>query len=113
MQSIRLRELRDKHKMTQQEVAEYLQLSSDAYSLYELGKRQMNYQTMCLLADYYNISVDYLLGRSDINLVPLTYDETKLVNQYRLLDKRGQESIKVNMSFEISHTNKNPKKAAT
>lgn len=104
MLSLRLRELRDKHNLTQQEVADRLQLSSDAYSLYELEKRQMNYQTLCLLADLYDVSIDYLLGRDDANLVPLNAEETEIIHQYRLLDKRGRESVKLNLAFEASHT---------
>jgi len=101
---LRLRELRDKHKLTQQEIADCLQLSRYAYSLYELGKRQMNYQTMCLLADRYGVSIDYLLGRTDTNLVPLNGAETDVVKQYRLLDKRGKDSIKINLAFEVSQS---------
>jgi transcriptional regulator with XRE-family HTH domain len=104
MQSLRLRELRDRYNLTQQEVADCLQLSSDAYSLYELGKRQMNYQTLGLLADFYNVSIDYLLGRSDNNLISLSIEETDIINQYKLLDVRGREAIKVNLAFEVSHT---------
>jgi transcriptional regulator with XRE-family HTH domain len=102
VQPLRLRELRDKNNLTQQEVADRLQLSSDAYSLYELGKRQMNYETLRLLAEIYNVSIDYLLGRQDTNLVQLSAEETELVNQYRLLDKRGKEAIRVNIAFEVS-----------
>ena len=106
MQTLRLRELRDRYKLTQQEVADRLRLSSDAYSLYELGKRQMNYQTLCLLADMYNVSIDYLLGRKDTSLVQLNVDETDIINQYRLLDQRGQDAIKINLAFEASHSGK-------
>jgi transcriptional regulator with XRE-family HTH domain len=106
MQLLRLRELRDGRNLTQQEVADRLRLSSDAYSLYELGKRQMNYQTMCLLADIYNVSIDYLLGRHDENLVPLNIEETEIINQYRSLDTRGRDAIKVNLAFEVSQTGK-------
>lgn len=114
MQSLRLRELRDKHKLTQHEVANRLRLSSDAYSLYELGKRQANYQTLCLLADMYNVSIDYLLGRSDTNLIYLDGEETEIINKFRLLDKRGKDTIKVNIDFEVSQTpiNENIKKSA-
>ena len=104
MQSLRLRELRDRFKLTQLEVADHLQLSSDAYSLYELGKRQMNYQTLGLLADKYNVSIDYLLGRCDSNLIQLSLEETEIINQFRLLDKRGREAVKVNVAFEVSQS---------
>ena len=106
MHNLRLRELRLKHKLTQQDVADRLQLSSDAYSLYELGKRQMNYQTLCMIADVYNVSLDYLLGRYDKNLVQLNDDELKIISLYRLLDKRGKDAIKANLDFEASHASK-------
>ena len=106
MNSLRLRELRNKHKKTQQEVAVHLKISRDAYSLYELGKRQMNYESLCLLADFYGVSVDYLLGRYDTNPVVLSGDELDIVNRYRQLDKRGQETIKANLTFEESHMRK-------
>ena len=102
MLSLRLLELRNKHKLTQQEVADRLQLSSDAYSLYELGKRQMNYQTLFLLSDIYNVSIDYLLGRYDNNLVQLKDDEAEIIIQYRQLDNRGREAIKNNLQFEVT-----------
>ncbi|MCL2083805.1 MAG: helix-turn-helix domain-containing protein [Oscillospiraceae bacterium] len=99
----RLRELRTSNKLTQQEVAERLQLSRDAYSLYELGKRQMNYDTIRLLADMYNVSVDYLLGRYESNPILLSKDETELVDQYRLLDDRGKETVKAGIAFVKSY----------
>jgi len=104
MQSLRLRELRDKNKLTQQQIAKHLRLSSDAYSLYELGKRQMNYQTLFLLADIYDVSVDYLLGRQDTNLIPLNDEETEMIVKYRLLDERGKNAIITNLDFEVSQS---------
>ena len=101
--SLRLRELRDKNNLKQQELADRLQISSDAYSLYELGKRQMNYQTLFLLAEIYSVSIDYILGRSDKNLVALDGEETDIIDKYRVLDARGKEAIKVNLAFEASH----------
>jgi transcriptional regulator with XRE-family HTH domain len=106
MESLRLRELRNRHNLTQKELAGRLQISNDAYSLYELGKRQMNYQTLFLLADIYGVSIDYLLGRSDVNLVSLSDDETEIVNKYRLLDRRGKESLKASLAFELTQATK-------
>jgi len=102
---LRLRELRDYHNFTQKQIADKLQLSSDAYSRYELGKRQMNYQTLCLLADIYNVSTDYLLGRKGTNLIPLNDEEMDVITTYRRLDKRGKNAIKVNLDFEVSQAN--------
>lgn len=106
MYSLRLRGLRDKHNFTQQEIAARLQLTRDAYSLYELGKRQMNYETLGMLADFFDVSIDYLLGRYEANPVLLSEDEQNVVNQYRTLDNRGKETIKANLAFETSRTPK-------
>ena len=49
------------HK-TQQEVADYLGISRQAYSNYEAGKREPDFETLLKLGEYYGCSVDYLLG---------------------------------------------------
>jgi transcriptional regulator with XRE-family HTH domain len=62
----RLKLLREKLGKTQQEVAEYLNITRAAYSQYELGTRSPDYKTLIKLADYYYCSADYLLERTDI-----------------------------------------------
>lgn len=49
------------HK-TQQEVADYLGISRQAYSNYEAGKREPDFETLLKLGEYFDCSVDYLLG---------------------------------------------------
>ena len=49
------------HK-TQQEVADYLGISRQAYSNYEAGKREPDFETLLKLGEYFGCSVDYLLG---------------------------------------------------
>ena len=63
---LRLKEERIKHKMTQEQVAQFLGLSRGAYANIENEKRQCDIEVYIRLADLYNISVDYLLGRSNI-----------------------------------------------
>jgi len=104
MSALRLRELREQNGLTQKELAARLQLTGNAYSLYELGKRQMNYETLRLLADVYTVSIDYLLGHCAVNAIPLSREETDVIHQYRLLDSRGRDAIKANLAFELSHT---------
>ena len=111
---LRLRELRDKSKLTQKDVASRLQLTSDAYSLYELGKRQMNYEILCSLADIYDVSIDYLLGRHDTDAIPLNSDEMEVVKQYRALETHAKAAIRNSLSFEYARAPKidNTKKSA-
>ena len=61
----RIRALREDNDLLQRDVAEYLHCTQVAYSHYELGKRDIPSETLCLLADYYHTSTDYLLGRTD------------------------------------------------
>lgn len=51
---------------TQKAVAEYLNCSQVAYSYYEIGKRDIPIATLIRLAKYYNCSIDYLLGLTDV-----------------------------------------------
>jgi transcriptional regulator with XRE-family HTH domain len=62
---LRLRDVREDCDKTQAQVAEMLGCKQQTYSRYENEKAQMPYQTLCQLADYFNTSVDYLLGRTD------------------------------------------------
>ena len=62
----RLEELRTEKRMTKKEVADYLQIDQSTYGKYELGKRQPDYETLDKLANLFNVSVDYILCRTNI-----------------------------------------------
>jgi len=61
----RLKELRKAKGVTQIAMAEYLGMRERSYQNYEHGKREPNYEATIKLADYFNVSIDYLLGRTD------------------------------------------------
>lgn len=61
----RLRELREKHKLNQQNLAEVLRITRQQYSLYETGKREMPVHHLKMLALFYHISTDYILEMTD------------------------------------------------
>jgi transcriptional regulator with XRE-family HTH domain len=87
--------LRMEQKLTQYELAVILKISREAYSMYENEKRQPNHETLCMIADYYNVSLDYLFGRTNIRSLPVEMNEkeNKLLLEYRALDGRGKENI--------------------
>lgn len=58
----RLLTLRNNKNVNQKEVADYLQLTRQAYSRYERGEREPDFETLKKLAKYFNVSIDYLLG---------------------------------------------------
>lgn len=60
-----IRNLREDRDKKQQEIADYLHIKQTTYSKYELGKINIPIDVFIKLADYYHVSVDYLLGRTD------------------------------------------------
>lgn len=60
-----LKYLRESELLTQKQVAEQIHVGQRAYSYYESGQRDIPTQTLIRLADFYNVSVDYLLGRTE------------------------------------------------
>lgn len=61
----RIRDLREDKDMTQTEIANILHCSQRVYSNYECGDIDIPTDILIKLADFHNVSVDYLLGRSD------------------------------------------------
>lgn len=60
---IRLKDLRKKHKVGQEKMAEALGISYSAYRRYESGERDMPISVAVKLAELYDVSLDYLVGR--------------------------------------------------
>ena len=61
----RLRKLRQKQGLTQEEMAKVLGYSRQRYNFYETGKREPDNETIVKLADFFEVSTDYLLGTTD------------------------------------------------
>ena len=61
----RIRDLRDDHDLSQRVLAEKLGMKQTQYSRYELGYRDIPTDILISLADLYNTSTDYILGRTD------------------------------------------------
>ena len=61
----RIKELRIFNQMTQKQVAEHLNVQSVTVQRFEYGERRPSLENLIILADYFNVSLDYLVGRSD------------------------------------------------
>jgi len=59
----RLKELRKRNNWTQQEIAEKLKITRSAYAHYEKNRKTPTIETLKMLADIYQTSIDYLVGR--------------------------------------------------
>lgn len=65
-----LKSLRESRKITQSQLGEYLGAKKSAISLWESGKRQPDQETLVRIATYFDVTVDYLLGREEQSSVP-------------------------------------------
>ena len=63
---LRIRDLREDNDRTQKEIADFLLCDQSLYSKYERGERPLPLEFADRLADFYGVSVDYLLCRTDV-----------------------------------------------
>ncbi len=100
----RLKELRKEYKMTQEGLANKLGLVRTAIANYETGRTNPDVETLNLIADIFNTTTDYLLGRTDIReslckveeLPKYTYtpSERNILDEIHSLSPESQEEIK-------------------
>ena len=94
----RIRDLRKLNNLTQLEVSKKLNISNTTLSQYETGQRLPSDDIKIKISDIFNVSVDYLLGKSENKKNPhadndkeeLTADENKLLKNFRELNEEGQ-----------------------
>lgn len=60
---LRIKDMREDRDLTQKQIAEYLMCDQSLYSKYEREEREIPLRLLIKLADYYNVSLDYLVGR--------------------------------------------------
>ena len=99
----RLRELRQRCKLTQQGVADHLQIHRTTYNKYEAGFVTPDHQGLVRLAEVFGVTVDYLLGcddeasaglaDADKQTMELTPQEKILVQVFRQLDRDQQNEL--------------------
>ena len=99
-----LKKLRNQKGVSQQKLADTIEVSQQSINKYENHKIEPDIQTLIKLADYFETSVDYLIGHTDIDHVmeavasyDLNEDEASLIGNYRKLSKKQKESIRLIM----------------
>ena len=94
---IQLKELRKSQNLTLKELALKLEISYQALSNYENSNRQPDYDTLIRIADFFNVSVDYLLGhtadKKQLSGSSLTEKETRLLEAFNGLIPPMQDYI--------------------
>lgn len=96
---------RQNKKLKQSAVAAELDVTAATVSRYESGDMQPDNNTLIKLADLYDCSIDFLLGRESNNIT-LSDDELNLIKKYRQLDADGKSLIKVMINTRLEQLEK-------
>lgn len=86
-QGNRIAELRDQHGWTQEELAHSIGITRAALSHYEKNRRKPDYEILTKLADKFNVSIDYLIGRTKQPQIILDQEVREFVDQLELSDE--------------------------
>ena len=89
----RLTYLRKMAGLTQQEFADKLNLTRSAVAMYEAGKREPKFELLEMLADFFNVDMDFLLGKQDTPTEFFTPDEQALIKKYRSLSDKDKQTV--------------------
>lgn len=99
----KLKQLRKEKKLSQSEMAQILNVHQTAVSQWEQGRTTPDTQTLIKIADYFQVSADYLLGRN-YDLIDtkdaFSLNEKQLIKKYRVLDQHGQKAVNSVLDIE-------------
>ena len=104
----RLKELREERELNQSDIAKKLNISTAAYSYYENEKRDIPTNVLKLLSEFFNCTIDYLLGKTNIRNIE---DEFKFA-YHKETEGLSEDEIKEALDFykKIKYGNENNKK---
>ena len=93
----RIKDLREDADKTQSEIAAYLGTTAQYYGKYEKGERELPFQRAIQLADFYNVSLDYLAGRTNFpkesETASFPPDAVHLIKQFCTLSERSKGRV--------------------
>lgn len=98
----RLRALRTEKGLSQMDFSKQIRISKSSVNMYERGEREPSFETLEAIADYFNVDMDYLLGKSDVVrkspvfpavTTAFSNAELALVQDFRALNTEGQQKL--------------------
>ncbi|MBE5750921.1 MAG: helix-turn-helix transcriptional regulator [Clostridiales bacterium] len=111
----RIRELRTEKGLYQRELAEKIHIAPNTLSQFESGKAKPSYEVLTAIADFFECSIDFLLGReddfgnitvSDKSAEAITTEERQLLHDYRLLSVKEKAQIKEHVELFLERYKK-------
>ena len=97
--SERLRELRQNKGLSQSQLADARNISKSAISMYELGKREPDLETLEGIADFFNVDINYLIGKEDGSMYYLDPDAAEIAQE---VQQRPELKILFDASRKVS-----------
>lgn len=85
-----LKKLRLENSLTQKQLAEHLNISESTIGMYEQNRRKPDYEILDAIADYFNVDMDFLLGRTNTKQIYSVW-KNMLLNDFELLNDLGQQ----------------------
>ena len=99
-----IRFLRLKVNLTQDKLAESIGVTTNTIQNWESGNKKPSLKAILTISDFFNVSTDYLLGRTS-NIInkdlKLSTDEEKLISDYQMLDEQGKNIVRTICHMEI------------
>lgn len=97
MNYTRLKDLREDKDLRQKDIADIINTSANYYGDYENGKRPLPFDRVVELAKFYNVSLDYIAGRTNdkrgLSRSEMNEQETLLIKKFRSLSENGKGKI--------------------
>ena len=112
----RIRTLREERRMRQDDISKILGINVPSVSKYESGDTDIPQSKLEILADFFGVSIDYLICHSSKRISDenntVSKEEYNLIKKYRVLDERGKESVDETLEREYRHANPKPTESA-
>lgn len=94
--STKIAKLRKDFDLTQKELSDKIGINQSVLNRIEKGTRPIRYDELKNIADYFNVSTDYLLGRDNLSQnAPLSSEQKKLLSEFEGLNAEGKKAIMV------------------
>ena len=89
----RLKSLRNARKISQKDFAQALKVSQQTVASWESGRTEPSNTALKDIADYFNVSTDYLLGRDTIKAPALSDEQTTILKEFESLNTAGRNAL--------------------
>ena len=97
-----LRKLRDRHDMTQEALGKLLNVTQSTIAYYESGKKQPTLETLIIIADYFEVSTDFLLNRTNrvSTASEISKTDIELLNKINKLSDENRKEIQSYINYK-------------